>query len=89
MIQEQADIQASKYVLVAGFTLIVYDTILSLRHEIQFIWKEKFRIAATFYVIARYPMIFYMLVGVITIDKDLAPQYDCFIPFITYVRYEP
>ncbi|KIJ49888.1 hypothetical protein M422DRAFT_246258 [Sphaerobolus stellatus SS14] len=53
-IEEAFDTQAFAYVLLAGFVLLVYDTLLTTAEEIKFIWWRKFRLGSLLYIAARY-----------------------------------
>ncbi|KIJ23018.1 hypothetical protein M422DRAFT_276485 [Sphaerobolus stellatus SS14] len=53
-IEETFDTQAFAYALLAGFVLLVYDTLLTIAEEIKFIWQRKFRLGSLLYIAARY-----------------------------------
>ncbi|KIJ25881.1 hypothetical protein M422DRAFT_273117 [Sphaerobolus stellatus SS14] len=54
LIEETFDTQAFAYALLAGFVLLLYDTLLTTAEEIKFIWQRKFRLGSLLYIAARY-----------------------------------
>jgi hypothetical protein len=59
----QTIVQLYIQLLTVKLALIVYDTLLTLPHEIEFVWKQKLRLAALLYFMIHYPAIPYFLIG--------------------------
>jgi hypothetical protein len=57
--------------------LLVYDTLLTLPHEIEFVWGHKLRFAAVLYFMTRYATILYFLVIIVANNADVSLQ----VPF--------
>ncbi|KIJ25874.1 hypothetical protein M422DRAFT_273106 [Sphaerobolus stellatus SS14] len=53
-VEEAFDTQAFAYALLAGFVLLVYDTLLTTAEEVKYIWGRKFRLGSLLYITARY-----------------------------------
>ncbi|KIJ51135.1 hypothetical protein M422DRAFT_244314 [Sphaerobolus stellatus SS14] len=47
-------ISAFSYINIVALTLITYDTLITLEDEITLIWKRKFGLVSTLYLLARY-----------------------------------
>jgi len=46
--------QTAKYMLLVGFTLLIYDHLLTLNQEINYLWRSKFGLASAIVLVNRY-----------------------------------
>jgi len=55
--------------------ILVYDTLITLPEEIELVWCRKFRLAALFYFLARYPVVLFLfctpVLGILDIDLQV------------------
>jgi len=47
------------------FALLVYDTLLTLPHEIKLVWRGRIGLAALLYFMARYSLIAFFMINII------------------------
>jgi Family of unknown function (DUF6533) len=40
--------------------LLAYDSLLTLPHEVRYIWTQKFKLGTALYLLARYPTLLYL-----------------------------
>lgn len=66
-------IEAANYAIAASFALLVYDTLLTLFHEIAVLWRRKLGMATLLYSLARYPciLLFSVLLPLNNLDKNI------------------
>lgn len=46
--------EVAKYLLLVGFTILVYDHLLTINYEITYIWRSKFGLPSVIFVVNRY-----------------------------------
>ncbi|KIJ35519.1 hypothetical protein M422DRAFT_782533 [Sphaerobolus stellatus SS14] len=49
-----AQLRVANYATVAAFTVLIYDIVLSLSKEVEYIWRTEWSIIKVLYIIARY-----------------------------------
>ncbi|KAF8499522.1 hypothetical protein JB92DRAFT_3124842 [Gautieria morchelliformis] len=74
-VQGTSDELTYNYVLVVAFTVILYDTLLTLDNEVEFIWQSNFRFVSLLYVTARYFAILDLLCNVVENNVDLSARF--------------
>jgi Family of unknown function (DUF6533) len=65
--------------LLLELALLVYDTCLTMRHEIRGVWNKKFKLGAAFYSLVRYPPMLYLLLYVIGNSFMFTSLKVCFV----------
>jgi len=77
-------------VLLILIALLLYDTILTLPEEIEFIWRKRFRLAALLYFLTRYPAILLLLGSLLGDNLDISLQViiylECLISFTSLTQ---
>ncbi|KIJ55983.1 hypothetical protein M422DRAFT_239160 [Sphaerobolus stellatus SS14] len=62
-IQEVFDLQVTAYTNLAATVLLLYDTVLTFRAEIEFMWKRKYNLGFILYMTARYGALVSLIAG--------------------------
>jgi Family of unknown function (DUF6533) len=81
---------ADRYVLVASFSkhisiirsiqliintvLVVYDTIITLSYEVEYIWRRKFKLGTALYLVSRYLTLLYFLLVILNNFINASPE---------------
>ncbi|KIJ37193.1 hypothetical protein M422DRAFT_33883 [Sphaerobolus stellatus SS14] len=61
---ENIFLRAQSYSHLAGAVLLLYDTLLTLPDEIEFMWKKRFRLGFFLYIMARYGFLISLIITV-------------------------
>ncbi len=69
--------------LISATALLFYDYILTLRHEVRFVWGRRFSAATALFLVNRYFIILLYLVDVVTLFPILAKA----SPLLSCVRF--
>ncbi|KIJ49902.1 hypothetical protein M422DRAFT_246271 [Sphaerobolus stellatus SS14] len=75
-VEEAFDTQAFAYALLAGFVLLVYDTLLTTAEEVKYIWGRKFRLGSVLYIAARYGALVKLTAFILNYIVSETERYD-------------
>ena len=72
--------------LLLGTALLAYDSLLTLSEEVQYIWKNKWKLGTVLYILARYATILFILTAIINFfSKFLSLPVLLFLSSMTFI----
>jgi Family of unknown function (DUF6533) len=72
--------QCLQVTTVSGTALLAYDTLLTLTHEVKYLWLKNFKLGTALYILARHFTLLGLFVDVLSQLWNTSLQVGCFGP---------